>query len=137
MSSPAEIVRPAGPGSSVIGWKLLDAERNALLERLPPRFADVVADHVTLAARVAADTPLPPRPASAHIVACADDGQGVEALVVAIDGVSDRPRGGTYHITWSLAPGRRPKESNAMLAGHRWEPIEQPIAITLTPVRLR
>ena len=37
----------------------------------------------------------------------ADDGESLECLVVEIDGTTDRPDGSTYHITWSLGPGRR------------------------------
>ena len=32
----------------VTGWKLHRGERAQLLERFPPRYAEVVADHVTL-----------------------------------------------------------------------------------------
>ena len=38
-------------GGDVIGWKLDRAEREALLRRFPPRWAQPVADHVTLATR--------------------------------------------------------------------------------------
>ncbi len=44
---------------------------------------------------------------------------GVEAMVVAIDGTTDRPDGSTYHITWSLGDGRRARESNDVLQGTR------------------
>ena len=28
-------------------------------------------------------------------------------MVVELDGTTDRPDGSTYHITWSLGPGRK------------------------------
>jgi hypothetical protein len=134
MASPQDIVRNAGSGSSVVGWKLDRGQRAALLERLEPRYDNVVADHVTLAAKVARDAELPDA-VSAEAVGHIDDDQGVEALVVAIDGTTDRPDGSTYHITWSLGPGRRAKESNDALANGPWQPLREPIPLTLTPAR--
>jgi hypothetical protein len=66
----------------------------------------VVADHVTLMSG-AGDMPLPTC-RRGEVIGRADDGDGVKALVVSIDGSSARPDGGTYHITWSLdqAQGR-------------------------------
>ena len=105
-----------------------------MLERIRPAYPNVVADHVTLAANVAANAPLPD-PANAEAIGRIDDGSGVEALVVAIDGGTARPGGGTYHITWSLGPGRRAKESNDALAARPWQPLPEPIPLELTPAR--
>ena len=133
MPSPEKIVRTARPGQSVVGWKLDRGERAALLERFEPRYPNVVADHVTLA-RGARDTPLPEE-VDAEVVGRIDDGQGVEALVVAVGGSTDRPDGSTYHITWSLGPGREARESNEALAAGPWHPLPEPIPLTLVPAR--
>ena len=122
----------AKPGS-VIGWKLDRAEREALLERFPPRYDRPVADHVTLETE-AEQKPLPAE-VRAEIVGRADDGEGVEAMVAAIDGTPDRPDGSTFHITWSLGPGRRAKESNDVLRERGWSALDHPVAVTLTPAR--
>ena len=66
------------------------------------------------------DTPLP-REVEARIVGRADDGDSLECLVVAIDGTTDRPDGSTYHITWSLGPGRKARESNDVLRDKGWD----------------
>jgi hypothetical protein len=134
MGQPEDIARDARSGRDVIGWKLQRPERERLLERFAPRYPTIVADHVTLAAKVAADTPVP-TDTFGEIVGHVDDGRGVEALVVAIDGATARPGGGTYHITWSLADGRRPKESNDVLAQGSWTRLPQSIAITLKGAR--
>ena len=134
MPSPDEIVRNARPGRSVVGWKLDPAERTSLLERFAPKYGEVVADHVTLAAKVADETPRPDAIA-AEAVGHIDDGQGVEAIVVAIDGATGRPDGSTYHITWSLGPGRQARESNDVLANGPWQPLREAIALTLIPAR--
>jgi hypothetical protein len=119
-----------------MGWKLDRAQRTQLLEALPATYANVVADHVTLAARAASDAPLPEETVG-EILGRADDGEGVEAMVVAISGTTDRPGGGTYHVTWSLAAGRVAKGSNDVIARHGWERFERPIAVTLIPARFR
>ncbi len=115
----------------VIGWKLDRSKREELLRRFAPRYPEAVADHVTLEK---SEAPLPP-PGAARIVGHADDGQGVEAMVVAIDGSTDRPDGSTFHITWSLAPGRRAVESNDVLRERGWDALGEPIPVTVTPAR--
>lgn len=120
----------------VIGWKLDRADRAKLLERLAPEWPDVIADHVTLDAHATAGAPLPPA-CRAEIVGSVDDGEGLQAMVVAIDGSTDRPDGGTYHITWSLdcARGRKPVESNAVIAERGWHRFERPIPVGVVPAR--
>jgi hypothetical protein len=56
-------------------------------------------------------------------------------MVVQVEGSSERPDGGTYHITWSLAPGRKAVESNDVIARFRWHPVEPPVPVTLQPAR--
>jgi hypothetical protein len=134
--SASEAADMAGTGSSVIGWKLDPEQRKELLEQYPPKFRNVVADHVTLQARASGNAPLP-QETDGEIVGRADDGRGVEAMVVSIGGTTDRPDGSTYHITWSLEDGRRAKESNDVLAAQRWEEFELPVPVRLKPERFR
>jgi len=134
MATPAEIVRSARPGGTVVGWKLERGQRAALLARFEPRYGQVVADHVTLAAGVAAGTALPGE-VEAQVVGHVDDDRGVEALVVALGGTTDRPDGSIYHVTWSLGPGRRAKESNDVLADGSWRPLPEPVALALEPAQ--
>jgi hypothetical protein len=124
------MARPA----TVTGWKLPAAERERLLARFPPRYENVIADHVTLRVGATGDTPLPAKP-EARVVGRADDGRSLECLVVELDGTTDRPDGSTYHITWSLGPGRRARESNDVLRESGWRAFDPPIAIDLDPAR--
>ena len=78
------------------------------------------------------DAPLP-EAAVGEIIGRADDGEGVEALVVSIDGSTDRPGGGTYHITWSLAEGREARESNDVIDKEGWADLDLPVPVTLHP----
>jgi hypothetical protein len=116
-----------------IGWKVDLDQRVELLQQFPPRYENVVADHVTLASLSTDDLPAP---VIGEIIGIADDGEGVEALVVSIDGGTDRPGGGTYHSTWSLAEGRRARESNDVIASQGWAKLPMPEPVTLHPSEL-
>ena len=123
----------AKPGT-VTGWKLTRDEREQLLQRFPPKYENVIADHVTLRTGATSDTPLPRKP-EAQVVGRADDGDSLECLVVALDGTTDRPDGSTYHVTWSLGPGRKARESNDVLRDQGWNHIDAPIPVELEPAR--
>ncbi|HYD13740.1 MAG TPA: hypothetical protein VEC11_12905 [Allosphingosinicella sp.] len=120
--------------ASRAGWKLEPQARAVLLERFPPCYACAVADHVTLKPDLAGEE-LPPAPGEALIVGRADDGAGVEAMVVRLDGTTDRPDGSTWHITWSLGPGREAKESNDVIAARGWAEFDEAVPVTLVPAR--
>lgn len=124
----------ARPGT-VTGWKLPDDEREQLLRRFPPKYQRVIADHVTMRVGASDATPLPRKPHNCRIVGRADDGRSLECLVVQLDGTTRRPDGSTYHITWSLGPGRRAIESNDVLLDRGWEPVHASIDIELEPAR--
>ena len=124
----------AKPGT-VTGWKLPPDQRDALLRRFPAKYENVIADHVTLRTGATPATPLPRKPDTARIVGRADDGKSLECMVVELDGTTDRPDGSTYHITWSLGPGRRARESNDVLRDRGWKPIDAPVDIDLEPAR--
>lgn len=121
---------------SVTGWKLDRRDRAALLERFAPEWPDVIADHITLDADADRDDPLPTATAG-EIVGVVSDGAGLQAMVVAIDGTTDRPDGSTYHITWSLdrRRGREAVESNDVIAAQGWRPLDQAVPIRIMPAR--
>lgn len=115
------------------GWLLDAATRAELLRRFPPRYANPIAHHVTA-------KPSPPpgeRPPSVtcRVVGRADDGAGVEAMVVEMDGATDRPDGCTYHITWSLEAGRKARESNDVIRNHGWSRLPEPVPVPVAPAR--
>ena len=124
----------AKPGT-VTGWKLPQVERDLLLRRFPPKYENVVADHVTLRVGATPDTPLPNKPERSSVIGRADDGESLECLVVEIDSTTERPDGSTYHLTWSLGPGRRARESNDVLRDKGWDYLEAPITVELEPAR--
>ena len=113
------------------GWAVPEPERAHLLARFPPVYSSVVAEHVTHTFPAGPDHPLPTA-TEGRIVGVADDGKGVQALVVEIGGTTDRHDGATFHVTWSLGPGRRARESNDVIAARGWTPVE-PIPVRLAP----
>lgn len=117
-------------GKEILGWRIDPRDREALLRRFPPRYAETVADHVTFGRGGGLTLP---DIRLAEAVGLADDSAGVEALVVALGGSTERPTGGTYHITWSLADGREARESNDAIAEHGWRPIGERATIRLEP----
>ena len=117
-------------GVRAIGWTLNPDDRAALLVRFAPLYPQVVATHVTLDAEAPPERPLPTG-RSGELVGQADDGVGVQALVVRIGETTDRPDGSTYHLTWSLGPGRRAVESNAVIAARGWASVDPPIPVRL------
>ncbi len=117
-------------GDGFVGWKLAPADRSRLLLRFPAAYPEVVADHVT---HKPDDAPMP-HADTARIIGRADDGRGVEAMVVEVAGHLRRPDGGIYHITWSLGPGREAKESNAVIAEKGWTALMTPVDVGLTSV---
>jgi hypothetical protein len=60
------------------------------------------------------------------------DLNGVQALVLEIDGTNLRPSGGTFHITWSLGLDRKPKHSNDVIEEKGWNSCS-PVTVALTP----
>lgn len=116
----------------VVGWLLGPEDRERLLALFPPAYPTVVAHHVTLGLGSEADLPLP-RETEGVVVGSADDGAGVQALVVEIGGATRRPDGSTYHITWSLAGGREAVESNDVLRKCGWTAATQRHRVGLEP----
>ena len=120
----------------VTGWKLDRDDRAKLFEQFAPEWPNVIADHVTLDAKARSDQALPPE-CRAEVVGSVSHGAGLQALVVAIDGSTDRPDGSTFHITWSLdrARGRKAVQSNDVIAERGWDRLDKPVPIRVTPAR--
>ncbi len=112
------------------GYLLTEKTRKTLLAQFPATYSNVVAHHITEKFGVPGDTAPPAAPKSVAVVGYIDSGDGVEGLLVEINGSSDRPGGGKYHITWSLADGRKAVETNVYT--NRAKPVA-PIAIEVEP----
>lgn len=93
-------------------YLLTDESRNKLLDSFPPFYKKVIAHHITVKFGVPCDTPPPEMPNKIQVVGYINSGDGVEGLLVAIDGNTKRDDGSKYHITMSLNPDRKPVETN-------------------------
>lgn len=113
------------------GWRIPEDERDRLLALFPTRYPRLVAHHVTLEFGVPETYPLPAATCG-EVIGMTDDEAGVQVLIVAIDGITERPDGSTTHITWSLGDGRQPAESNTVIAEYGWRPVE-PTTVRLEP----
>lgn len=121
-------------------YLLSDESKNLLLQRFIPKYPKIIAHHITVEHGIPNDS-APPETASLKVVGYADSGDGIEALVVSVDGTYDRPDGNIYHITWSLDPTKySPKDSNILLSrnnGNRHQfKLVKSIDILVTPVIL-
>ncbi len=114
----------------------LDAQtRQQLLDRFPPKFPKVIAHHITHKFNIKKnDVELPEQPEKIEVVGYATDGESIEALVVAINGSTERDDGETYHITLSLDPdqGRKAADAKQLVSSNNYQQIK-PINITATP----
>ena len=102
-----------------VGRLLHPEDRDTLLAAFPPAYPKVVAQQVALEGGEPPDFPLPGE-AEGFVVGVADDGAGVQALVVEIGGTTRRPDGSAFHIAWSLGAGRKAAESNDVIRERGW-----------------
>ena len=89
-----------------------------------------MARHAALEGSEPPDFPLTGE-ADNFVVGVADDGAGVQALVVEIGGTTRRPDGGAYHIAWSLGPGRKATESDDVIRERGWTATGQRYRVRL------
>lgn len=100
-------------------FQLNERSRVRLLQRFPPKFSEVEADHITHEYGVTVSNELPAMPDLVEIVGYASD-DSLECLVVKIDGQAYRPDGNLYHVTLSRQPHRKSRESNDLLLNSDW-----------------
>ena len=115
-----------------VGRLLHPEDRDRLLAAFPPAYPRVVARQVALEGGEPPDFPLPGE-AEGFVVGVADDGAGVQALVVEIGGSTRRPDGSTYHTAWSLGAGRKAVESNDVIRERGWTATPKRHRVRLEP----
>ena len=115
-----------------VGRLLHPQDREKLLAEFPPAYPRVVARQVALEGGEPPDFPLPGE-AEGFVVGVADDGAGVQALVVEIGGTTRRPDGSTYHATRSLADGLKAVESKDPIRERGWAATPRRHSLRLEP----
>jgi hypothetical protein len=97
-------------------YKVDDASRTSLLAKFPPKYPKVIAHHVTVEYPAPENAAVPPA-AKVKVIGYVDSEDGLEALIVSVNGSSQRPDGKAFHITLSLDPTKySAKDSNELIA---------------------
>jgi len=111
------------PRGGYQAFEISHESRSRLAAKFPPKFSDFIGHHITYKRGAKSDQPLP-EANTFSVVGYAVNEEGIEALVVEVDGTTVRPDGGTYHITWSLdrEAGFKPVASNELLKSG-WESV--------------
>lgn len=117
---------------------LSEESRQKLAVKFPPRYTEFIGHHVTVEYGVPADYRLPDPPKTIKVIGRVDNGEGLEVLVVSVNGKTRRPDGRRYHITWSLERSKfKPRDSNTLLDNVYKHTVCLPIPIEVTPALLR
>lgn len=114
-------------------FELDQKSRSELAAVFPPKFSEFIGHHITYRMGVPETEPLP-EASSFKVVGYAIDEDGLECLVVEVDGTTKRPDGRTYHITWSLdrSAGFKPVSSNDVIARNGYTRLDSAINISAT-----
>ena len=119
-----------------LGYELTESSRSLLLSHFKPKYSRTYCEHVTYKFPAQVGDDMPPAVKEAHVVGY-QDGKGIEALVVEINGTTKRPDAAIYHITLSLDPAlKKPFHSNELLKQHGFNHV-QPLTIHLEPKHFR
>jgi Ni,Fe-hydrogenase I small subunit len=78
-------------------YKLTTVARDSLLAAIPPKFNNVVADHITVEYNISFDIPLV---ADVEVIAVVVTPK-LQAAIVTVNGQTTRPDGELFHITIS------------------------------------
>lgn len=113
------------------GYKLTDKSRRKLAILYPPQYSTFIGHHITEIFGITKDHPLPDQPNDVKVIGyyCKD---GLEFFTVQVDGKTDRPKGGRYHITWSIDPSMNVKPVHSNNHVHEATPVYQ-VPIDVTP----
>lgn len=122
-------------------YVLTPESRDEILKAFPPKYPEIQAHHITTEFGVP-ETSREPLRADLAVWGYADSGDGIEALLVAVDRQIRRSDGGFYHITLSLdlEAGYEPKDANKLVLEKYlrggWE-VSSPIIIHSNPTFIR
>ena len=114
-----------------IAYNLTARSHNEVIAKFYPKFAKVVAHHITVAFNVSDKDPVPSKPNSAKVVGYACN-EMIECLVVEINGNRYRADGKLFHVTLSHTREAKPVMSNDLLQAQVYTECE-PFDIEVTP----
>lgn len=116
-----------------VGFELTPNSRLKLMELFPPKYSRVFGHHITTKFGTKSEDDIPDYTEDVQVVAHSDSGDGLEALVVRINGNSRKEDGNLFHITWSLDPEKyKPFDSNKLVSNRRTK--INPVPIQVVPM---
>lgn len=115
------------------GYELTKESRERLREAFPPKYPEMLGHHITEEFGVKDPQKIPEQPGEIKVIGYVDEGNGLEGLLVSIDGNTRRPDGSLYHITWSIdrSKGYKPFHTNKYIKNA--VPLTSPININASP----
>jgi hypothetical protein len=118
-----------------IAYVLSNNSLNKLKQVINQDYPDLIAHHITYKFGVKPTEAIPPETDEIYVIGVASQ-DGVQALLVSINGQVERSDGSLYHITWSIdkSAGKKPVDSNKII--HRAKMIS-PIKIEAYPKLLK
>jgi hypothetical protein len=117
-------------------YLLSEKSRKTLYFLFPPKYPEFIGHHITEEFGVPEGTEPPEQPKLVEVVGYIDNGDGVEGFLVEVNGNTQRPSGGKYHITWSIDRDRGYKPVHTNKYTGNAENID-PIKIEVEPKVLR
>jgi len=109
----------------------INDERAQLLKIFVPKYSKVIAHHVTYEFSVTEEyaqedvRTLQAAPSFVDIYGYLNSGDGLECLLVQVDGKKHKPDGRAYHITWSHRPDLyKPVDSNNLIVTRNYQPVK-------------
>lgn len=113
-----------------IAYILDSKSRRELENKFPPKFSRFIGHHITYKFGVNSTYPLPKNTENIKVVGYSVNDNGLEALVVSLNGKVNRADGSFYHITWSLEPSKfKPVDSNNLIKSKGYIQFDNPIKI--------
>ncbi len=128
--------RLTGPGGAgnpkdvYRAYPLTAGDRASLLTRFPPRFARVIADHISAEGLRSMDK-VPEGAATGQVIGVAN-GDKYQALVVTINGRQTTSDGTPFHVSWSVDAGFSSGAIGPAIARDGFKRLAEPIVIDLS-----
>ena len=116
------------------GYLISEDSKKELISIFPPKYDRVIAHHITT--EFGSESVEPPATDDVYVVGYADSGDGIECVVVQVNGTTVRQKdNSTYHITMSLdsKSNRKPFDSNTIIKNNGYITLDKKIKINVKP----
>lgn len=115
------------PRSTYRAYMLKDADRERLLQMFPPTHPRVIADHIS-AESLNMMHLVKDGPAKAEVIGYADH-EGVQSLIVRVNGKELTGNGTPFHISWSSNPGVKVGGTGNIVRRYGYTKLDKPIPL--------